>query len=116
MARESNVWFLDEPTHDLDVETWDLLQELLDSYDGTVLLVNHDRDFLDRVPATTVAMEGDGRAVVYAGGWSDYQAQKAAMVAEAKPAKPENAKKSGKSAETEKPGKCRAQLHRKAPA
>ncbi|WP_010142095.1 ATP-binding cassette domain-containing protein, partial [Oceanicola sp. S124] len=77
MARESNLLVLDEPTNDLDVETLDLLQELLDSYDGTVLLVSHDRDFLDRVASTTIAMEGDGRATVYAGGWSDYRAQRA---------------------------------------
>jgi ATP-binding cassette subfamily F protein uup len=76
MARESNLLVLDEPTNDLDVETLDLLQELLDTYDGTVLLVSHDRDFLDRVVATTIAMEGDGKATVYAGGWSDYQAQR----------------------------------------
>jgi len=78
MARESNVLVLDEPTNDLDVETLDLLQELLGDYDGTVLLVSHDRDFLDRVAATTIAMEGDGNATVYAGGWSDYQAQRGA--------------------------------------
>ncbi len=77
MARESNLLVLDEPTNDLDIETLDLLQELLDDYDGTVLLVSHDRDFLDRVASTTIAMEGDGRATVYAGGWSDYQAQRA---------------------------------------
>ena len=71
MARESNLLVLDEPTNDLDVETLDLLQELLDGYDGTVLLVSHDRDFLDRVASMTIALEGDGRAVVYAGGWSD---------------------------------------------
>ena len=76
MARESNVLVLDEPTNDLDIETLDLLQELLDDYDGTVLLVSHDRDFLDRVATTTIAMEGNGRATVYAGGWTDYQAQK----------------------------------------
>ncbi|WP_299921587.1 ATP-binding cassette domain-containing protein [uncultured Pelagimonas sp.] len=76
MARESNILVLDEPTNDLDVETLDLLQELLDDYDGTVLLISHDRDFLDRVATTTVAMEGRGQAVVYAGGWSDYQRQK----------------------------------------
>jgi len=68
MARESNVLVLDEPTNDLDIETLDLLQELLDDYDGTVLLVSHDRDFLDRVATTTIAMEGDGQATVYAGG------------------------------------------------
>ncbi|MBT5928708.1 MAG: ABC transporter ATP-binding protein, partial [Rhodobacteraceae bacterium] len=63
----------------LDVETLDLLQELLDDYDGTVLLVSHDRDFLDRVAKTTVVMEGTGTVTVYAGGWSDYQAQKKAI-------------------------------------
>jgi ATP-binding cassette subfamily F protein uup len=76
MARESNLLVLDEPTNDLDVETLDLLQELLADYPGTVLLVSHDRDFLDRVATVTVAMEGDGRATVYAGGWSDYVAQR----------------------------------------
>ena len=76
MARQSNLLVLDEPTNDLDVETLDLLQDLLDQYDGTVLLVSHDRDFLDRVAVTTVAMEGDGRAIVYAGGWSDYCSQR----------------------------------------
>jgi len=76
MARESNLLVLDEPTNDLDVETLDLLQDLLGEYPGTVLLVSHDRDFLDRVASTTIAMEGNGRATVYAGGWSDYQAQR----------------------------------------
>ncbi len=76
MARESNLLVLDEPTNDLDVETLDLLQELLGQYDGTVILVSHDRDFLDRVAATTIAMEGDGRATIYAGGWSDYLSQR----------------------------------------
>jgi ATP-binding cassette subfamily F protein uup len=90
MARDSNLLVLDEPTNDLDIETLDLLQELLDDYDGTILLVSHDRDFLDRVAATTIAMEGDGRAVVYAGGWSDYRAQRGLTdepveVAKAKP-------------------------------
>ena len=81
MARESNLLVLDEPTNDLDVETLDLLQDLLGEYPGTVLLVSHDRDFLDRVASTTVAMEGNGQAVVYAGGWSDYQAQRAEIAA-----------------------------------
>ena len=76
MARPSNLLVLDEPTNDLDVETLDLLQELIADYDGTVLLVSHDRDFIDRVATTTVAMEGDGRATIYAGGWSDYRAQR----------------------------------------
>ncbi|WP_421907318.1 ABC-F family ATP-binding cassette domain-containing protein [Mameliella sp.] len=93
LARESNLLVLDEPTNDLDVETLDLLQELLDDYDGTVMLISHDRDFLDRVATTTVAMDGGGRATVYAGGWSDYQAQKREEAGPAKKAKP--AAKSG---------------------
>ena len=76
MARPSNLLVLDEPTNDLDVETLDLLQDLLGQYDGTVLLVSHDRDFLDRVAVTTIAMEGDGKATAYAGGWSDYRSQR----------------------------------------
>ena len=76
MARKSNLLVLDEPTNDLDIETLDLLQELLGDYAGTVLLVSHDRDFIDRVAATTIAMEGDGHARIYAGGWSDYLAQR----------------------------------------
>ncbi|WP_306150811.1 ABC-F family ATP-binding cassette domain-containing protein [Roseovarius sp. MMSF_3281] len=99
MARESNVLVLDEPTNDLDIETLDLLQELLDDYDGTVLLVSHDRDFLDRVATTTIAMEGNGRATVYAGGWSDYQAQKGDV---AKPGEPKNAEKSKPKKQEEK--------------
>lgn len=76
MARQSNLLVLDEPTNDLDVETLDLLQDLIGQYDGTVLLVSHDRDFLDRVAVTTIAMEGDGKATAYAGGWSDYRSQR----------------------------------------
>jgi ATP-binding cassette subfamily F protein uup len=87
MARESNVLVLDEPTNDLDIETLDLLQELLSDYPGTVLLVSHDRDFIDRVASTTIAMEGDGTAVAYAGGWSDYQAQRKTVAAPSPPGK-----------------------------
>lgn len=76
MAKESNLLILDEPTNDFDVETLDLLQDILGEYSGTVLLVSHDRDFLDRVATQTIAFEGGGRLTVYAGGWSDYQAQK----------------------------------------
>ncbi len=101
MARHSNVLVLDEPTNDLDVETLDLLQDLLESYDGTVLLVSHDRDFLDRVAVTTVAMEGDGKATVYAGGWSDYrsQRQEEAQQDKVEPAKPAGQKPKGKPAQ-----------------
>ena len=78
MAQSSNLLILDEPTNDLDVETLDLLQDILGDYDGTVLLVSHDRDFIDRIATTTVAMEGEGRAIAYPGGWSDYAAQRPA--------------------------------------
>ncbi len=76
MARDSNLLVLDEPTNDLDVETLDLLEEIISDYAGTVLLVSHDRDFIDRVATTTVAMDGGGHAVIYAGGWSDYLVQR----------------------------------------
>ncbi len=76
LARPSNLLVLDEPTNDLDLETLDLLQELLADYDGTLLLVSHDRDFLDRVVTSTVAYEGDGRWLEYAGGYSDMLAQR----------------------------------------
>jgi ATP-binding cassette subfamily F protein uup len=76
LARPSNLMVLDEPTNDLDLETLDLLQEMLGEYQGTVLLVSHDRDFLDRVVTSTIAFEGDGRWVEYAGGYSDMLAQR----------------------------------------
>jgi ATP-binding cassette subfamily F protein uup len=75
LVRPSNLLVLDEPTNDLDLETLDLLQELLADYSGTVLLVSHDRDFLDRVATSVVNAEGDGRWVDYAGGFSDMLAQ-----------------------------------------
>ena len=86
MAKPSNLLVLDEPTNDLDVETLDLLQDILGDYEGTVLLVSHDRDFIDRVATTTVAFEGEGRVTAYAGGWTDYQAQRPAAASPAKPA------------------------------
>ena len=75
MAKESNLLVLDEPTNDLDIETLDLLQELLDDYQGTVILVSHDRDFIDLIATQSILLEGDGKHTVYAGGWSDIIAQ-----------------------------------------
>ena len=95
MAKPANLLVLDEPTNDLDVETLDLLQDILGEFDGTVLLVSHDRDFIDRIATQTVAMEGDGRATVYPGGWSDYAAQRSPVQ--------ENAVKAGASAPKLKP-------------
>ena len=78
LARPSNLLVLDEPTNDLDLETLDLLQEMLAEYAGTVLLVSHDRDFLDRVATSVIVAEGEGRWVEYAGGYSDMLAQRGA--------------------------------------
>ena len=112
-ARTSNLLVLDEPTNDLDVETLDLLQELLGNYEGTVLLVSHDRDFLDRVAATTIAMEGDGRATVYAGGWSDYISQRGVKDTPATVEKPKtDAPKQAKSKATAKTGLSFTEKHR----
>lgn len=97
MAKPSNLLVLDEPTNDLDIETLDLLQEILTDFEGTVLLVSHDRDFIDRVATQTVAMEGDGEAVVYAGGWTDYLTQRGERAkAQAGKASQKPAQKSGK--------------------
>ncbi|MBL6456899.1 ABC-F family ATP-binding cassette domain-containing protein [Belnapia sp. T6] len=76
LARPSNLLVLDEPTNDLDLETLDLLEELLADYQGTVLVVSHDRDFLDRVCTSVIVAEGDGRWQEYAGGYTDMVAQR----------------------------------------
>ncbi len=70
-AQASNLLVMDEPTNDLDLDTLDLLEEVLADYDGTVLLVSHDRDFLDRLVGSVIVMAGDGTAVEHAGGYSD---------------------------------------------
>ncbi|WP_374301531.1 ABC-F family ATP-binding cassette domain-containing protein [Ferrovibrio sp.] len=80
LSKPSNVLVLDEPTNDLDLETLDLLQEMLADYPGTVLLVSHDRDFLDRVCTSVLASEGQGRWQLYAGGYSDMVAQRGSGV------------------------------------
>jgi ATP-binding cassette subfamily F protein uup len=80
LAQPSNVLVLDEPTNDLDLETLDLLQEMLADYQGTLLLVSHDRDFIDRLTTSVLAAEGDGRWIEYAGGYSDMVAQRGAGV------------------------------------
>ena len=92
-ARPSNLLILDEPTNDLDLETLDLLQELIADYNGTVLLVSHDRDFLDCIVTSTIAPEKDGSWIEYAGGYTDMQAQrKGEESAKPKAAKQKNPK------------------------
>jgi ATP-binding cassette subfamily F protein uup len=77
-ARPANVLVLDEPTNDLDIETLELLEDLIAQFDGTVLLVTHDRVFLDNIVTSTLAFEGNGRIAEYVGGWDDYLRQSAA--------------------------------------
>ncbi|APZ97273.1 elongation factor 3 [Sphingopyxis sp. QXT-31] len=93
-ARESNLLVLDEPTNDLDLETLDLLQEVIADYAGTVLLVSHDRDFLDRTVTVTLGLDGSGKVDIVAGGYADW---------EAKRTKPNAAKAKSASAEAPPP-------------
>ena len=82
LAKPSNLLVLDEPTNDLDLETLDVLEEMLGDYDGTVILISHDRDFLDRVVTSVIAPEGNGKWIEYAGGYSDMLAQRGADLKE----------------------------------
>lgn len=75
-AREANLLVLDEPTNDLDLETLDLLQEVIADYDGTVLIVSHDRDFLDRTVNLTLGLDGSGKVDIIAGGYADWEAKR----------------------------------------
>jgi len=86
-ARRSNLLVLDEPTNDLDLETLDLLQEVIADYDGTVLIVSHDRDFLDRTVTVTLGLDGSGQVDIIAGGYADWEAKRKRRTAPAKPAK-----------------------------
>ena len=115
LAKPSNLLVLDEPTNDLDLETLDVLEEMLGDYDGTVILISHDRDFLDRVVTSVIAPEGDGRWIEYAGGYTDMLAQRGADL------KREAAKAAAVEREKAAPGqralgraKAPAQLQRKA--
>ena len=85
-ARESNLLVLDEPTNDLDLETLDLLQEVIADYDGTVLIVSHDRDFLDKTVTVTLGLDGSGKVDIVAGGYEDWVTRKTASAPRA-PAK-----------------------------
>ena len=79
-AKASNLLVLDEPTNDLDLETLDLLQEVIADYEGTVLIVSHDRDFLDRTVTVTLGLDGTGKVDVVAGGYEDWQAKRQAPI------------------------------------
>jgi ABC transport system ATP-binding/permease protein len=88
LAQNSNLLILDEPTNDLDMDTLDLLEDVLADYDGTVLLVSHDRDFLDRLVTSVIAVEGNGVIEEYVGGYSDYRRQRPPPTAPSAASKP----------------------------
>ena len=102
-ARPANVMVLDEPTNDLDIETLDLLEDLLANYDGTLFLVSHDRAFLDNVVTQVIAYEGDGRWGEYAGGYADWMRVKAAGRADAALAKTVRSESSGEAVKPPEP-------------
>jgi ABC transport system ATP-binding/permease protein len=97
LSKPANLLILDEPTNDLDMETLDLLQELVSGFPGTVILISHDRDFLDRTVTSTIAPEGGGKWLEYAGGYQDMLAQRRAKAKEDKPVKSDDERKPVKS-------------------
>ncbi|MGP4688920.1 ABC-F family ATP-binding cassette domain-containing protein [Agrobacterium pusense] len=115
LARPTNLLVLDEPTNDLDIETLDLLQEIVAGFSGTVILVSHDRDFLDRTVTSTIAPanpdQPDGRWIEYAGGYSDMMAQRKGAAEEKRKAeRQEKAKAAPSAPSSQEPGKAKAKL------
>ncbi len=117
LAKPSNLIVLDEPTNDLDLETLDVLEEMLAGYAGTVILISHDRDFLDRIVHAVIVPEGDGRWMEYAGGYTDMLAQRAggATAANERAAKPKpsaaSATPPSEQAPRQRSGKPRLSFH-----
>jgi ATP-binding cassette subfamily F protein uup len=113
LVRPSNFLVLDEPTNDLDLETLDLLQEMLASYPGTLLLVSHDRDFLDRTVTSVIAFEGEGKWFEYAGGYSDMVAQRGHGVAALPQNKPQAPSQVGQARSARAPRPARSSEQRR---
>jgi ATP-binding cassette subfamily F protein uup len=103
-AREANLLVLDEPTNDLDLETLDLLQEVIADYEGTVLIVSHDRDFLDRTVTITLGLDGSGRVDVVAGGYEDWVRKRYEAVRSPAKAGAQAARSAGSSKQASPPG------------
>lgn len=108
LANPANVMVLDEPTNDLDMDTLDLLEDLLADYDGTLILVSHDRDFIDRLATSTIGLNGSGRAVETPGGWQDFVAQNPGFFGP--PPRVEPARAPAKAASPPPPPKAAAKL------
>jgi ATP-binding cassette subfamily F protein uup len=114
LAKPSNLLVLDEPTNDLDLETLDVLEEMLGDYQGTVILISHDRDFLDRVVTSVIVPEGQGRWIEYAGGYSDMLTQRGADLQRAVPKPPtDNAIQAAKAPKAPSVGKRRLNFNEK---
>ncbi len=111
LAKPSNLLVLDEPTNDLDLEALDVLEEMLADYAGTIILISHDRDFLDRIVHAVVVPQGDGRWIEYAGGYSDMLAQRDSEPASKQPSKPKQAATGAASARPARSGKPRLSFH-----
>jgi ABC transport system ATP-binding/permease protein len=109
LARPSNLLVLDEPTNDLDLETLDVLEEMLGDYQGTVILISHDRDFLDRIVNAVIVPEGGGRWQEYAGGYTDMLAQRGTDLA----ARPVQKAATSKPIESRQPAKAPADAKRR---
>ena len=112
LARPANLLVLDEPTNDLDMDTLDLLQEVLADFSGTLLLVSHDRDFLDRLVTSVIAFEGSGRLREYAGGYSDMLRQRAAAPAPSAKLRPLPRARAAKLKPAATPLRARSRLRR----
>ena len=110
LAKPSNVLVLDEPTNDLDLETLDVLEEMLSDYPGTVILISHDRDFLDRVVHAVIVPEGEAKWTEYVGGYSEMLAQRGTDLAGKRTAKPKVAPAPANTAEPSAAPKAKRRL------
>jgi ATP-binding cassette subfamily F protein uup len=115
-AREANLLVLDEPTNDLDLETLDLLQEVIADYEGTVLIVSHDRDFLDRTVTVTLGLDGSGRVDIVAGGYEDWARRRVPESRSPANAKAQGPAKAAHARSSEKPAPNDAPEPRPGPA
>jgi ATP-binding cassette subfamily F protein uup len=110
LAKPCNLLVLDEPTNDLDLETLDLLEDFVAGFEGTVILVSHDRDFLDRTVTSLIHAEGDGRFTLDAGGWSDMAAQRKGQEKQADRPQPKAADKQAAKAASAANGAAKSKL------
>ncbi|WP_339913302.1 ABC-F family ATP-binding cassette domain-containing protein [uncultured Brevundimonas sp.] len=116
LAKPANMLVLDEPTNDLDMDTLDKLEELLETYDGTLILVSHDRDFVDRLATSTIAMNGRGDIVETPGGWTDFIRQNPGFLKPGTHQRPQDAEAQRRAAASPAPATVTAPVAAKKPA